>query len=66
MNQIDDLARIGTLSDDCEQDDRKGSSDDLDRGEAAATRSSRRLKIERRVTRGRYLQTERLASHLDA
>ena len=51
VNQIDDFARVGTLSDDGEEDDREGPSDDLDRGEVTTTWSSRRLKVERCVTR---------------
>ena len=55
MDQVDDLARIHTLSDDGEEDNGEGSSDDLDRWEAATTRSSRRLKVEGCVTCQRSL-----------
>ena len=63
MDQVDDLARVRAASDDCEDDDRERSYDDLDRWEAASTWGPRGLEVEGRVRRRGSLQVEGFAGH---
>lgn len=63
MEQVDDLARIGTLSYDSEKDDGKWPSDQLYGWKAATSWSTRRLKVEGSVT-CRRCQVKRLADHV--
>lgn len=46
MDQVDDVARVGALSDDGEEDDGERSGDEGDGWKAAAAGGSRRLEVE--------------------
>jgi hypothetical protein len=65
VNQIDDLARVGALPYEREQNDRKRSCDDLNRRKVATTWRPRRLEIEGRVRSSGGLEIKGLAGHFD-